>query len=282
MKFAAVSSVIHQRAHAVQDSVHYAYFAPYTLDDHMALVSELQSDDRVRLQVLGETLDGHDIDMLQIGENIALHPQTSSCCTHVCVWCVISVRDSSCRVRPVLRTENVSTKSACQVLISDCVVISMSWRVSRVDLTPRMVFMTVGEPGEGKRAVWIVARQHPGESMAEWFMEGMLHALLDPYHGLSKELLKKAVFYIVRLAFAGPALAALLWNLCSATGHGVIPCASPGHNGSGARLHHELWSGARLEGTIEVPLDWAMSACKLRRLAVAHGDLPLMLLRCRT
>ena len=47
--------------------MHYAYFAPYTLDDHMALVSELQSDDRVRLQVLGETLDGHDIDMLQIG-----------------------------------------------------------------------------------------------------------------------------------------------------------------------------------------------------------------------
>ena len=57
---------------AVQDAVHYAYFAPYTLDDHMALVSELQSDERVRLEVLGETLDGHDIDMLQIGEIIPL------------------------------------------------------------------------------------------------------------------------------------------------------------------------------------------------------------------
>ena len=61
-----------------------------------------------------------------------------------------------------------------------------------------IICLTTGEPGEGKRAVWIVARQHPGESMAEWFMEGMLHALLDPYHGLSKELLKKAVFYVVR------------------------------------------------------------------------------------
>ena len=58
----------------LQDAVHYAYFAPYTLDDHMALVSELQSDDRVRLQVLGETLDGHDIDMLQIGD------QSDPCC----------------------------------------------------------------------------------------------------------------------------------------------------------------------------------------------------------
>ena len=55
----------------MQDAVHYAYFAPYTLDDHMALVSELQSDDRVRLHVLGETLDGHDIDMLQIGDRFA-------------------------------------------------------------------------------------------------------------------------------------------------------------------------------------------------------------------
>ena len=53
----------------LQDAVHYAYFAPYTLDDHMALVSELQSDDRVRLRVLGESLDGHDIDMLQIGDS---------------------------------------------------------------------------------------------------------------------------------------------------------------------------------------------------------------------
>ncbi len=58
----------------LQDAVHYAYFAPYTLDDHMALVSELQSDDRVRLQVLGETLDGHDIDMLQIGDRSCFVP----------------------------------------------------------------------------------------------------------------------------------------------------------------------------------------------------------------
>ncbi len=47
-------------------------------------------------------------------------------------------------------------------------------------------------------------------------MEGMLHALLDPYHGLSKELLKKAVFYIVRSstvvapAAEAPAVAVLL------------------------------------------------------------------------
>lgn len=30
----------------------------------------------------------------------------------------------------------------------------------------------VGEYEKGKKTVWIIARQHPGESMAEWFVEG--------------------------------------------------------------------------------------------------------------
>jgi murein tripeptide amidase MpaA len=97
-----------------------AYFAPYSFEMHQDLVARAQLDDRVSLQLLGETLDGHDIDMLRIGE-----------------------------------------------------------------------------PGEGKRVVWIVARQHPGESMAEWFMQGFLDKLLDRHDGLSKELLKTAVFYAV-------------------------------------------------------------------------------------
>lgn len=29
-----------------------------------------------------------------------------------------------------------------------------------------------GDAGPDRRQIWIVARQHPGESMAEWFMEG--------------------------------------------------------------------------------------------------------------
>ncbi|HNH17036.1 M14-type cytosolic carboxypeptidase, partial [Zoogloea sp.] len=33
--------------------------------------------------------------------------------------------------------------------------------------------VTVGRPGPGKQPVWITARQHPGESMAEWFVEGV-------------------------------------------------------------------------------------------------------------
>ena len=33
--------------------------------------------------------------------------------------------------------------------------------------------------GSGPKKVWITARQHPGESMASWFVEGLVHCLLE-------------------------------------------------------------------------------------------------------
>ncbi|MEW5306259.1 MAG: hypothetical protein WDW36_008735 [Sanguina aurantia] len=103
-----------------KDAVHYAYFAPYSLERHAQLVHRMQCKDRVRLHMIGETLDGHDMDLLQVGEH-----------------------------------------------------------------------------GEGKRVVWVIARQHPGESMAEWFAEGLLERLTDPHDATSRALLDKAVFYVV-------------------------------------------------------------------------------------
>ncbi|MBD8511653.1 hypothetical protein IFO68_02900 [Photobacterium sp. CAU 1568] len=57
--------------------------------------------------------------------------------------------------------------------------------------------LTIGEPGEGKKKIWIIARQHPGETMAEWFMEGLLQRLLDETDTVGRALLDRAVFYIV-------------------------------------------------------------------------------------
>jgi murein tripeptide amidase MpaA len=57
--------------------------------------------------------------------------------------------------------------------------------------------LVIGEPAEGKKKVWVIARQHPGETMAEWFVEGMLDALLDPAHPFGRQLLKETVFYVV-------------------------------------------------------------------------------------
>lgn len=64
-----------------------------------------------------------------------------------------------------------------------------------------MTVITVGEAAPGKRNIWVIARQHPGETMAEWFVEGLLRRLLgagdwagDPLAGA---LLSQAVFHIV-------------------------------------------------------------------------------------
>ena len=51
--------------------------------------------------------------------------------------------------------------------------------------------------GEGPRQLWLYARQHPGETMAEWWMEGALEALTDPHNPVARLLRRKATFHIV-------------------------------------------------------------------------------------
>jgi murein tripeptide amidase MpaA len=53
------------------------------------------------------------------------------------------------------------------------------------------------EMGEGETQVWLYARQHPGESMAEWWMEGVLECLTDPADPTAKELRRRCRVHIV-------------------------------------------------------------------------------------
>ncbi|MEL6875891.1 MAG: M14-type cytosolic carboxypeptidase [Pseudomonadota bacterium] len=53
------------------------------------------------------------------------------------------------------------------------------------------------EMGSGDKQVWLYARQHPGESMAEWWMEGALDMLTDPSHPQARLLLQKCRLHIV-------------------------------------------------------------------------------------
>lgn len=53
-----------------QDAIYFAYFSPYTLGRHQQLVADMQCSPRVALQVLGQTLDGHDLDLLRLGEHL--------------------------------------------------------------------------------------------------------------------------------------------------------------------------------------------------------------------
>jgi murein tripeptide amidase MpaA len=60
-----------------------------------------------------------------------------------------------------------------------------------------MNLVTIGIPGPGKRSLWVIARQHPGETMAEWFVEGMLDRLLERNDPGARALLAQAVVHIV-------------------------------------------------------------------------------------
>lgn len=103
-----------------QDSVYFAYFAPYSMERHADLIAEVSSHPLVKTSVLGHTLDGQDMDLVEIGHG-----------------------------------------------------------------------------PEGRKKVWLAARQHPGETMAEWWMEGAFDYLLDPDNPVARALLDKAHFYIV-------------------------------------------------------------------------------------
>lgn len=102
------------------DVVWFAYFAPYDLTRHAALIGRSAASPGVTLRPLGASLDGRALDRL-----------------------------------------------------------------------------IVGEPAPGLKTLWILARQHPGESMAEWWMEGFLGRLLDPHDALAARLRAAAVLHIV-------------------------------------------------------------------------------------
>ncbi len=104
------------------NSVWFAYHAPYSMERHHDLVAKVAQAPDVSVEVLGQTLDGQDIDLV-----------------------------------------------------------------------------TLSPPG-GKgaaRHIWVIARQHPGESMAEWCAEGLLDRLIDLADPVTKKLRQNCQFYIV-------------------------------------------------------------------------------------
>ena len=104
----------------LSNSVYYAYFEPYSHEQHLNLLGDAQGSGLCSIDDLGSTVQGRDINLLTIGNQV-----------------------------------------------------------------------------ESDMKVWIIARQHPGETMAEWFVEGLLGRLLDPQDPTARMLLDRATFYIV-------------------------------------------------------------------------------------
>eukprot|EP00854_Cymbomonas_tetramitiformis_P011460 gene11460-13545_t len=100
----------------VQDLCYYAYFAPYSMEQHADLVAWAGTTGLASVRTIGYTCDGYPLDMVTAGT--------------------------------------------------------------------------------GPKKLWVIARQHPGESMAEWWMDGFLHRLLDAHDPMARKLLEEATFHV--------------------------------------------------------------------------------------
>ena len=99
------------------DTVYYAYFTPYPMSRHHELIETYSNIEGVRHSVLGQSLEGQNLDLLHIAG--------------------------------------------------------------------------------GDTIIWVDARQHPGETMAQWYVEGFLERLTDPDDPIAAQLRARASFYVV-------------------------------------------------------------------------------------
>ncbi len=82
--------------------------------------------------------------------------------------------------------------------------------IARVAESPRARLETIGQSLEGRplhvvrfgdearpvHRIWIIAHQHPGETMAGYCVEGLLDRLLDPGDAAGNALIDQAVLYV--------------------------------------------------------------------------------------
>lgn len=57
--------------------------------------------------------------------------------------------------------------------------------------------LQIGSNNSDNKKVWVVARQHPAETMSEWFAEGLITSLLNNDNLVASYLLESTTFYIV-------------------------------------------------------------------------------------
>ncbi|MDT7516849.1 M14 family metallopeptidase [Rhodoferax mekongensis] len=165
------------------NAIYFAYFEPYSYEQHLDLLASAAASSLVTVERLGTTVQGRDMSVLRVAD----------------------------------------------------------------------VHSLVAE--EDKKDVWVIARQHPGETMAEWFVEGFLERLLDADDSVSRTLLQRCNFHVVPNMNPD---GAVLGNLRT--------------NAAGANLNRE-WAAPSMERSPEVALvRQAMEATGVDLCLDVHGD----------
>lgn len=86
---------------------------------------------------------------------------------------------------------------------ADLIALAQSCEICEVETLGKTIdgqtidCLRFGEPAREKKILWMVARQHPGETMAEWWMEGLINRLIDDADPVVKAILQKSVIYLV-------------------------------------------------------------------------------------
>ena len=109
--------------------------------------------------------------------------------------------------------------------------------------------------GAGEKPLWFIARQHPGESMASWFMEGLIEKLCDPFDPIARGLMNAATLHVVPNMNPDGSYRGYLRT-----------------NAAGANLNRE-WKDPSMERSPEVFLvRQAMEESGMAMCLDAHGD----------
>ena len=111
------SGIMSWKMTPTNNQIYFAYFAPYSLQQHYDLIGKCVASKECSVKSLGDSLDGRSIDYITMGT--------------------------------------------------------------------------------GPKKLWAIGRQHPGETQAEWWMEGLINRLLDPADAISRHILKHATVHIV-------------------------------------------------------------------------------------
>lgn len=179
---AYADGVLHIELTPGRDAVYLANFVPYSRERHRDFIARCLASPRARLEVVGETVAGDDLDLLIVSADGAA-------------------------------------------------------------------------PGADKRACWAIGRQHPGETMAQFWMEGFAERLLDPGDAAASALLAEADVYIVPNMNPD---GSVLGNLRT--------------NAAGANLNRE-WAAPTLEKSPEVfHVRKRMEAAGVDFAIDVHGD----------
>jgi murein tripeptide amidase MpaA len=148
-----------------EPSVTYAYFAPFSYARHEALLARVDAARGAEVVTIGETVQGRPMHLVVIGAPPHDADDDGS------EWDEKTTPDAA------MSEDDAADDDESEASGGD------------TEIPPSMA--------SRRLKVWLIARQHPGETMAEWLAEGFVGRLLDLDDPTVRAARERATFYVV-------------------------------------------------------------------------------------